>query len=78
VDKVLGPALAGSGAAYVSLHDVICGRAGDFAGAGCAVYADNGTPLYFDRDHFTADGAAFVAQHLTGLLGLSGTQIGTR
>jgi len=35
-------------------------------------------PLYFDRDHFTADGAAFVAQHLTGLLGLSGTQIGTR
>ena len=78
VDKVLGPALAGSGAAYVSLHDVICGHAGDFAGAGCAVYADNGMPLYFDRDHFTADGAAFVAQHLTGLLGLSGTQIGTR
>jgi hypothetical protein len=71
MDKALGPRLAGSGAAYVSLHDVICKNVHDPAGAGCTVYAGKGVPLYFDRDHFTADGAAFVARKLQGLMGLA-------
>jgi peptidoglycan/LPS O-acetylase OafA/YrhL len=68
MDKVLRPRLAGTGAAFVSLHDVVCNGARDAAGAGCTVYAGNRMPLYFDRDHFTAEGAAFVARQLKSLL----------
>jgi peptidoglycan/LPS O-acetylase OafA/YrhL len=72
VDKVLRPRLAGTGATYISLHDVFCRDVHDPAGAGCAVYAEDGTtPLYFDRDHFTAGGAAFIAQRLHGEMGLA-------
>ena len=54
-DRKLARLAASHGVAYVSLYDLVCpaGR--------CRHQAPSGAPMQFDSDHFTQDGAFYVA-----------------
>ena len=55
-DRELARLAAAHGVRYVSLYELTCpaGR--------CRHQAPDGAPMQFDRDHFTPDGATYVAQ----------------
>ena len=55
-DRALARLAAAHGVRYVSLYELIC-PAGH-----CRHQAPDGAPMQFDRDHFTPDGATYVAQ----------------
>jgi hypothetical protein len=65
-DKLFAAALAGSSARYYSIYEAICPR------DRCQVRDSRGMPVEFDTDHFTLNGATWVARQIrqSGVLGL--------
>jgi hypothetical protein len=55
-DRALARLAAAHGVRYVSLYGLIC------AAGRCRHQAPDGAPMQFDRDHFTSDGATYMAE----------------
>lgn len=64
-DRMFAAAILASGATYISTYRTLCGS------GRCATITDRGTPLYFDRGHFTPEGSVWAAEQwkLMGMLG---------